>query len=93
MKYIHTLKHIANFFKDKKDYLKGQDYYEKILAIEPYMEDIYFEYIDMLLASHAVFQAKNIAKKMTDCLEKELKVPVKDKINKLFEEYHFTFDA
>lgn len=93
VKYIHTLKHIANFFKDKKDYLKGQDYYEKILAKEPYMEDIYFEYIDMLLASHAVFQAKNIAKKMTDCLEKELKVPVKDKINKLFEEYHFTFDA
>lgn len=84
------MRSLANYFWDTQDYTKRIEYYEKILLVDPYREEIYIEYIKRLLESKLLLQAKNIAKRNIKFIEKELGVNVRIKMNSMFMPYSFS---
>ena len=63
-------------------------YYNKILQKDPYWEEIYLEYIEVLLENKAITRAKQIADQMKKYMEKDLNVPCEKTLQQLFARYH-----
>ncbi|USK29900.1 hypothetical protein LIT32_07260 [Bacillus sp. CMF21] len=89
-KHLTILRTLAHYNWSINDFTNGIEYFEKILAIDPYQELIYIEYIKKLLENNLFIQAKNVAERNIKFVEKELGINVSTKINEIFHPYSFS---
>lgn len=82
--FIQVLRDLAQYFRNHNENVKSIEYYEKLLSIDPYLEEIYLEYLTMLLELKAESRAKRIVNRMTKYLEHDLGIQTKDKLSILF---------
>lgn len=83
-RYIRILRTLAHYYWDNHNHIAGIDYFEKILSADPYLDEIYIEYIKRLLESNLLLQAINVAKRNIHFIEKEIGVNVRTNLNTLF---------
>ena len=84
---------LAEYFCERDEPLKSLAYFEKILVKDPYQEDIYLKYCEVLLSIKAISQAKDIAKRMILHIEEELGIPCKVRLAELFSQHQImSFD-
>lgn len=86
-----VLRHIAQSYKNSETPAKGIEYYERILEREPYSEQDYMEYIELLLTVRAYHKAGEVADKMAFHIRTELNVDVNPQLQALFEKYHVSY--
>ncbi len=82
--YLKALYQIATYYWSKMNYQQGMEYFEKCLMKDPYQEQIYEDYIQKLLQAGFLLQAKKVAEKYKQHVEKELGVSITPKLNRLF---------
>jgi LuxR family maltose regulon positive regulatory protein len=82
--YINILKELANHYWNQGQYEESMNYFDKIIEKDPYQEEVYEIYIQKLLDTNFVLRAKKVADLYCRYIEKELGVPVKEKITKWF---------
>jgi len=82
--YINLLQELAEYYWEMNDFQNGQMYYDKLLTKEPYQESIYVDYIEKLLKAKMFLHAKRVSKHYQQMIEKELGIPVVEKIEALF---------
>ncbi|VEF47173.1 ATP-dependent transcriptional activator malT [Bacillus freudenreichii] len=85
--YIRLLKELANHYYSEKSYSTSFDYFEKILYKDPFQENIYFDYIELLLRQNLISQANDVADKMVHYIEKEMGINVRNKLYEIFSKY------
>ncbi len=85
--YLDVLRQLAYIYWNPNNYKLGIEYFEKLLAVEPYQDVIYLEYIERLLKSNLFLQAKSVAERYKKHIEDELGFSVQNKLQRLFEEY------
>jgi LuxR family maltose regulon positive regulatory protein len=90
--YLKALFQIACFYWAKTDYHKGMEYFEKCLNKDPYQEQVYEAYIEKLLEAGFLLQAKRMAGKYEQFVEKELGIPVQTNLQKLFNKFSPRFN-
>ncbi len=84
VQYIQLLQELAEYYWSLNDYQNGQIYYDQLLKKEPYQEQIYIDYIEKLLKAKMFLHAKRVSKHYQQMIEKELGIPVVEKIESLF---------
>lgn len=82
--YLRTLKELGQYYWSQKDFTQGMAYYEKILEHDEFAEDVYWEYIKLLIKNNFINHAKQIGIKMEHAIEGELGIPVKVKLQEWF---------
>ena len=90
-KCMETLTFIADYYRNSSTPARGIEYYERILAIDPYDDQMYIDYIDILLSLRATHKARDIADKMIKHIEEELGSPAAATLEKLFAEHGFSY--
>ena len=85
--YINLLQELAEYYWKMNDTQNGQSYYDKLLKKEPYQESIYLDYIEKLLKAKMFLHAKRVSKHYQQMIEKELGIPVVEKIEAMFNAY------
>lgn len=90
-KCIDTMICIADYYRSSPTPARGIEYYERILAAEPYYESIYLDYMDLLLSLRTTHKARDVADKMIRYIEEELDSPVRDSIRSVFAKHGFTY--
>lgn len=85
--YINLLQELAEYYWEHNDFQNGQIYYDKLLKKEPYQESIYVDYIEKLLKNKMFLHAKRVSKHYQQMIEKELGIPVVEKIEAMFNAY------
>ncbi|RBP95842.1 LuxR family maltose regulon positive regulatory protein [Cytobacillus firmus] len=88
--YINLLKTLAHYYWDSDENEKGIEYFEKILNLDPYQEQIYIDFIKKLLESNFLLQAKKVASRNIKFVENELGIDVRSKLNSIFSPYNFS---
>ncbi len=87
VQYIQLLQELAEYYWSMADFQSGQNYYDLLLKKEPYQEQIYVDYIEKLLKAKMFLHAKRVSKHYQQMIEKELGIPVVEKIEALFNAY------
>lgn len=87
--YLDVLKQLAYIYWNPNNYKLGIEYFEKLLAFDPYQDIVYLEYIERLLKSNLFLQAKSVAERYIKYIENELGFSVQNKLQSLFERYSF----
>ncbi|WP_413300011.1 BTAD domain-containing putative transcriptional regulator [Bacillus sp. 1P10SD] len=82
--YLQILKELGKHYWGQKDITQGMHYYDLIIQQDEYAEDVYWEYIRLLLENGLVSSAQQIGSKMENVIEGELGIPIKDKLQGLF---------
>ena len=85
--FFKILRRLAHYYHTKNNYEKSYEYFEKILMKDPYQEQIYFEYIELLLQQNLSSQANNFASKMVHYLEEEMGINIQDDLYQLFSKF------
>lgn len=87
--YLDVLKQVAHLYWNPNNYKLGIEYFEKLLAVDPYQDVVYLDYIERLLKSNLFLQAKSVAERYTKYIEKELGFSVQNQLQQLFKQYSF----
>ncbi len=81
---------IARIYSQQDDLNKSFYYYKKVLTIDAYDEDVYYELIELLLDHDAPVKAQTIADKMKFHIEGELGVSCSKQLQIMFDYYYKT---
>ena len=81
---------IARIYSQQDDLNKSFYYYKKVLTIDAYDEDVYYELIELLLDNDALVKAQTIADKMKFHIEGELGVSCSKQLQIMFDYYYKT---
>ncbi|TCP30875.1 LuxR family maltose regulon positive regulatory protein [Scopulibacillus darangshiensis] len=82
--FIKNNRLLAQHYRAQGEYFKCFGHLEKILNNDPYHEQTYLEYIELLLEQNLHSKANTVANEMIKYLEKELGIKVQDHLLKLF---------
>ncbi len=85
--YLNVLRELAGCYWDRSDFSNGMHYYEKLLEKEPYQEGFYMEYLERLLHTNHVAAARKVAERSQRWIERELGVPIRDKLEAIFAKF------
>lgn len=88
---LDTMRFIAGYYRDSETPARSIEYYERILAAEPYEEASYLDYIDLLLSLQTSHKARDIADQMVRRIEIELDAPVTHQIEEIFRQHGFVY--
>jgi len=75
-RYLRLLERLARHYWETQQFESAFLYYDKILAADPYHEQIYEEYVDRLLKRKLVVKARSVYAKAKHHLEDELGIPL-----------------
>lgn len=87
MLYLSAMQELAYYHWENSDYESGMEYYERMLKKEPYQESIYEDYIKRLLGANLILHAKKVSELYLKYIEKELGIPVQNKLHAIFNQY------
>lgn len=85
--YLNILQEIGSYYWDIGNYKQGIEYFEKTLKKEAFDETIYIQYIKRLIKANLMLNAKKVSELYKKNIEKELGIPVGDKLQKIFSYY------
>lgn len=85
--FVKASQTLAQHYFQEHHYQKSFEHYEKILNKDPYQEDIYFEYLEMLLEKNFVSKANKVAKDTEQFFADEMGISVNDQISHIFSKY------
>ncbi|RDI41361.1 tetratricopeptide repeat protein [Falsibacillus pallidus] len=85
--FLDILEEIGYYYWSIEEYSKAQTRFDRILQMDEYNEPIYWKYLRSLLDKGFIKQAKDIAASMEQKFEIEMGVPVKQKLQTLFDSY------
>lgn len=88
LSFIKMKRLLAHHYYQKEDYTKSFLYFEEILNKDSYQEEIYHEYIELLLQQNLISKANKIAKDMKNFFEKEIGINVQNQLLELFSKYN-----
>lgn len=78
---------IARIYSQNGEFNKSLSYYNQVLDLDVYDEDVYYEVIEMLLDRKAPVKAQVIAEKMKHHIEDELGISCQEQLQALFDYY------
>lgn len=84
----NVLLHIARIYIHEGDFSNSLTYYNHVLELDPYDEDIYYELVEMLLDNDSLVKAQSVAEKMKFHLEEEMGIPCMEQLQSMFSYYH-----
>ncbi|KMY55606.1 hypothetical protein AC623_18095 [Bacillus sp. FJAT-27231] len=87
LQYFNICRSLAHYYSRQGDDSKSFELFENILKKDPYQEQAYFEYIQLLLNKNFSAQAKGIAERMTQYVEEEMGIEVQGRLTELFETF------
>lgn len=85
--FVKTSQTLAQYFFKEKDYQKCFEYFERILDRDPYQEDIYFDYLEVLLQKKLFSKASKVASDMEQFFADEMGISVNDQITQIFSKF------
>ncbi|MGG1658714.1 BTAD domain-containing putative transcriptional regulator [Brevibacillus sp. NRS-1366] len=85
--YLNLLRELAGYYWECNDYPNGMNYYEKLLEKDPYLENVYVEYVERLLQAKLGSNAREVSERGNKYIEQELGIPMQGSIDKLFRKY------
>lgn len=78
---------IARIYTQQGDFNKSLSYYNQVLELDAYDEDVYYEVIEMLLDRKSPVKAQAIAEKMKHHIQEELGISCQEQLDALFDYY------
>ena len=78
---------IARIYTQQGDFNKSLSYYNQVLELDAYDEDVYYEVIEMLLDRKSPVKAQVIAEKMKHHIQEELGISCQEQLDALFDYY------
>ncbi len=78
--YLTILRKLAHYYWDQQDQLRSIEYFEKFLNKDPYEENIYYEYLQLLLETNMTSQTKNLLNRMEKHLVNDLGITIKENL-------------
>ncbi|MGO0059799.1 tetratricopeptide repeat protein [Brevibacillus fluminis] len=85
--YLKLMRELAGYYWDCNDYPTGMNYYEKLLEKDPYLENVYVEYVERLLQAKFFSNAREVSERGVKYMEQELGIPLQGSIDTLFRKY------
>ncbi|RST60454.1 tetratricopeptide repeat protein [Siminovitchia terrae] len=85
--FVKTSQTLAQHYFEQNHYKKCFEYFERILDKDPYQEDIYFDYLEMLLKKNLVTKATKVASDMKQFFTNEMGISVNDQIENIFSKF------
>ncbi|WP_462409878.1 BTAD domain-containing putative transcriptional regulator [Neobacillus sp. Marseille-QA0830] len=87
-RFLRVLQELAQYYWKENDFKIGMQYYDQLLSHDPYVEAVYWEYLELLLKNGFHSHAQQVGLKMEKMVGDELGIPVKTKIQALFSRHH-----
>ncbi|VEF47315.1 ATP-dependent transcriptional activator malT [Bacillus freudenreichii] len=85
--FVKTNQILAQHYFQENNYPQCFEHYERILDKDPYQEDIYFDYLEILLQKNLVSKANKVANDMEQFFTDEMGISVNDQISKIFSKF------
>lgn len=85
--FVKTSQMLAQHYFQQNNYQKCFLHFERILDKDPYQEDIYFDYLEMLLKKNLVTKANKVANDMKQFFADEMGISVNDQIQHIFSKF------
>lgn len=85
--YLQVLLELAEHHWKQMQFTAGIDYFERILACDPYAEQIHYRYISLLLHAGFVKNARSAALKLEKSLGEDWSLAAKAKVEAIFREH------
>ncbi|MDO4175871.1 MAG: hypothetical protein Q4D99_00130 [Bacillota bacterium] len=84
---VNIFKKLADFHFNQRNYYDFTNYYDKIIEIAPYLDDICLDYISQLLSINAYSKAKDVYAELLNNTEEDLKSTVSNKTLEVFHKH------
>lgn len=85
--HFKILKNLGDFCFSRQEYYDFIKYYDQIIETYPYLEEVYFDYISLLLSINAFFKAKDVSQMLIDNIDPAFTTHVKIRLDDMFLEY------
>ncbi|WP_144462285.1 tetratricopeptide repeat protein [Siminovitchia fortis] len=85
--FVNASQILAKHYFQQKNYQQCFEHYERILDKYPYQENIYFDYLELLLKKNLVTKANKVAGDMKQFFDEEMGISVNDQIKDVFSKF------
>ncbi|MEK4028552.1 tetratricopeptide repeat protein [Pseudobacillus sp. FSL P4-0506] len=85
MKICRTL---AQYYEQQEEYEKCFTYFEKLIKKDPYQEEVYFDYIKLLLRQNMTTEANRLARQLVIHVEEEMGIDIRGRMHRLFSTFN-----
>lgn len=85
--FVKTNQTLAKYYFRENNYHKCFEHYERILDRDPYQEDVYLDYLEVLLQKKCISKANKVANGMEQFFADELGISVNDQITNIFSKF------
>ena len=85
--HFKILKNLGDFCFSRQEYYDFIKYYDQIIETYPYLEEVYFDYINLLLSINAFFKAKDVSLMLIDNIDPAFTTHAKIRLDDMFLEY------